>query len=321
MTTTRRAFANSLLGAAAGGALVASARPVSAQTVTPITVAAITSDISAEAYYAVDMGFFKKYNLDPKIIPFTNGAAIAAAVASGAADVGYSNVISLAIAHTKGLPFTIVAPANLHVANSPTAGIMGVKKSGSIESAKDLNGKIIAVIGLNNIADIATRNWIDKNGGDAKTVKFVELPFPQMSPALIAGRVDGASMDTVGDRTKGQPDDPIRRIGSTFDSVSPLFAPSVWFTTSDWVKKNPAAAKAYVQAMHDTAVWANTHRKESAAILAKYTKQPLEQIETLTRATYGDKITPELIQPDIDVAAKYGVIKASFSAADIISYP
>jgi len=313
---TRRAF---LARAAAASAAFGVLRPAAAQDLAALNVAAIPSDISGSAYYAADNGFFKQAGFDANFLALANGGAIAAAVLGGSADVGYSNVISLAIAHTRGLPVTILFPANLHVHDVPTAGLLAVKKTSPIVSARDLNGKVIAVIGLNNIADIAARAWIDTNGGDSKTVKSVELPFSEMKAALEADRVDAASLDTTGDPALGKPGDTLRLIASTFDAVSPRFAPSVWFSTTDWVAKHPAAARAFVAAMRQSAVWANAHHRESAEILAKYAHLAPAAINTLTRATYGDRLTPELIQPNIDVAAKYGVIKAPFPASDLIS--
>jgi NitT/TauT family transport system substrate-binding protein len=319
--SSRRAFiARSV---AAGAALGASGaplhRPASAQELAVLNVAAIPSDISGSAYYAADNGYFKKGGLNATFLGLTSGAAIAAAVLGGAADVGYSNVISLAIAHSRGLPITMLFPANMHVHDAPTAGLLSVKKTSPITTGKDLNGKIMAVIGLNNIADIAARAWIDKNGGDSKTVKSVELPFPEMKAALEADRVDAAVLDTTGDPLLGKPGDTLRLIASTFDAVSTHFAPSVWFSTTEWVTKHPAAAKAFVAAMRESAVWANGHHRESAEILSKYAHVTPAQINTFVRATYGDRLTADLIQPNIDVAAKYAVIKAAFPAADVIS--
>lgn len=314
ISPSRRSFLHSVAGLAAALPLGVAAREPS-----NVTIAAIPSDIAAEAYYAEQLGYFRKAGLASRLMPFTNGPSIAAAVVSGSADLGFSNVISLAIAHLRGLPFTILAPANLHVHGAPTAGILAVKKTSPIQSAKDLDGKTVAVTGLNNIAHIAARLWIDKNGGDSSKVKFIELPFSEMSPAIVAGRVDAAALDAIGDPTAGKPDDPLRRLGSTFDAVSPRFAPSVWFTTKAWVEKHPTEAKSFVAVMRQTASWANAHHHESAVLLTGFTHRSVAQIESVTRTTYGERISPELIQPDIDAAARYAVIKNAFSAAELIS--
>ncbi len=315
-TSSRRAF---LARSAAASTVAALGVPALAQDAATINIACIPSDIAGSAYYAADNGFFKKAGLNASFLGIANGAAITAAVLGGSADIGYSNVISLLLAHSRGLPITMLFPANLHSKDAPTAGLLSVNKTSSIASAKDMNGKTVAVTGINNISDIAVREWVDKNGGDSKTVKSIELPLPEMKAAIEAGRIDAGNLDTTSDPTLNKPGDTLRFLASTFDAVSPRFAPSVWFSTNDWVAKHPAAAKAFVAGMRESAVWAATHHRESAEILAKYTHVTPAQINLVTRVTYGEHLTPELIQPNMDVAVKYGVLKAAFPITDMIS--
>jgi len=42
-------------------------------------------------------------------------------------------------------------------------------------ASTDINGKTIAINGLKNINEIPTDAWIDNNGGDSKTLKFIEM--------------------------------------------------------------------------------------------------------------------------------------------------
>jgi ABC-type nitrate/sulfonate/bicarbonate transport system substrate-binding protein len=140
-----------------------------------------------------------------------------------------------------------------------------------------------------------------------------------MKAAIVAGRVDAASLDVTGDPTAGKPDDPLRVIGSTFDAVGQRFAPSVWFSTNEWVQKHQAEAKSFVAVMRETALWANGHHRQSADVLAKHTHNTAAAIEAATRVTYGDRLTAGEIQPNIDAAAKYGVIKTAFAASEMIS--
>jgi NitT/TauT family transport system substrate-binding protein len=300
-------------------ALGAAGSQANAQTLTVLHVALIPSDIAAEVYYAKEEGFFKKAGLDVDFTPITSGAAISSAVAGGSADIGFSNVVSLSIAHDKGLPFTLLAPANLHVPTQVTAGILTVLKNGPIKSAKDLDGKIVAVNGLNNISSVSVQAYVDKNGGDQKSVKFVEMPFPAMPDAVRAGRVDAASIDAANEQLLAKPDTDLRRLANVFDAVGTHFTPSCWFTTSAWVEAHPAAAKAFVAVMAQTATWANANHAASAAILAKYLNKTPADIESITRAPYATRLTPDLVQPSIDAAAKFGLIKAVFPAADLIS--
>ena len=300
-------------------AFTVAAPPANAQTLQTLRIALIPGDISAEAYYAKDLDMFKKAGFDVEFTPITSGAAISAAVVSGAVDIGFANVVSLSIAHDHGVPFTLLAPANLHVPSQVTAGILTVLKNGPIKTGKDLEGKTVAVNGLNNISSVSVEAWVDKNGGDWKSVKFVEMPFPQMPGAVSAGRIDAASIDASNEQILAKPDGDLRRLANVFDAVGSHFAPSSWFSTTTWVNAHPAQAKAFIAVMAQAAAWGNTHHAESAVILAKYVNKTPADIEAVTRAPYGTKITPDLVQPSIDAAYKYGLIKATFPAGELIS--
>jgi NitT/TauT family transport system substrate-binding protein len=104
-----------------------------------------------------------------------------------------------------------------------------------------------------------------------------------------------------------------------YDAISPHFASSLWFTTSDWIAQHPAAANAFTAAFAQAATWANAHHHDSAVILAKYTKQTVAQIDGSQRVVFEASKEPALFQPLIDVAAKYGLIAAPFPARDILA--
>jgi NitT/TauT family transport system substrate-binding protein len=283
----------------------------------PITihVGAIPSEVAAELFYGVDMGFFKKAGLDVQIDFFNNGSAIAAAVASGALDLGLSDLMSVINAHSRGLPFVYAAPGLLTTLKAPTVGIL-IPANSAIKDARDLNGKTVAVSALKNIAQITASAWIDANGGDSKSVKFVEVPFPQLVPALATGRID-ASLANEPWMTLAA-DGGNRLVFMEKGALSPAFLLSGWVTTKDWTQKNPDTLVRFVSAMRQIAAWANANQAASSPILAKYTKSDIAVIQRMHRGTFADHFEPGYVQPVIDAAAKYGAIAAGFPAAAII---
>jgi NitT/TauT family transport system substrate-binding protein len=291
---------------------------VAQSSLTPLRIAVIPGDISAEAYYARDLGTFRKAGIDAQISPLMNGPAISTAIAAGAIDVGFGNVISIAVAHDRGIPQQIVAPANIHTTAIPTAGILVVPKDSPLKTARDLNGKVIAVSGLANIADLSVCAYVDKNGGDSRTVKFVEMRFAPMVAAVLSGKVDAALIDAANEQHLEGPNADLRLLTNTFDAVSPRFSPAVWFASATWTEKNVALTKSFVAIMAETATWANEHHAESAAILAANLSKPVSDILAVRRVPYGVKMTPDLVQPSIDLSVKYLHI-APFPAQEIIS--
>jgi NitT/TauT family transport system substrate-binding protein len=303
---------------AAGMTLAATAR-AGAQTLTPLRVGLIPGDMSGQVFFGKDLGLFSKAGFDLQISPTNNGPAIAAAIVSGSLDVGYSNPVSLVIAHDKGLPFTILTAANMYRSDAPTTGQLLVLKTGPIQTAADLNGKTIAVGGLNIITHIAARAWIDANGGDSSTVHFIEVPLPAMPAAVQAGRIDAAMFNAGIDPTLGKPGDPFRILANAFNAYSPYFAAGTWFTTKTWLAAHPSDAAKFVRVMRDASKWAAAHPHEAAQMLSTNLKEDLHAVDTATPVDYGAAVTPAMIQPVIDLCAKYNVIKARFPAADLIA--
>jgi NitT/TauT family transport system substrate-binding protein len=275
----------------------------SAQTRPSIKVATLPSEAAAEVFYAQEMGFFANAGIDVDIQVMTNGAAVASAVASNAVDVGWTTPISLAIAKQKNIPFLTIAPAVLYTNAAPFSALF-VAKDSPIKSARDLRGKVIAANGLGTMTEYGPRAWIDKNGGDASQVKFLEMPFTAMVDALIGGRVDAAE---IGEPMLAVASSKNKLLAYPMNAVANEFLFGVWFAGAPWVKEHPDLVAKFVSAIHTTAVWANKpeNQTRSGAILSQATKIPAPVIATMTRARYGDSLSVGLIQPVIDTAAHY----------------
>jgi NitT/TauT family transport system substrate-binding protein len=276
--------------------------------------AIIPVDGQAEIYYARDLGLFKKTGLDVEIQPITNGAAIIAAVVSGAADIGGSNTSSVAIAYNRNIPVTIIWAGGVYNTAAPTS-ICIVGKNSSLRSARDLNGKVVGTNGLRNITEFATRAWLDKNGGDSSTVKFVEFPFSDMAAALSESRIDAAVViePFIPDAMKTA-----RLYSNCFDGIAPRYALTTFIAASAWAKSHPLVIAKFQDVMRTTALWAKNNHAASAAILAKETHVSVDLIARSVRSEYGTDLDPALFQPVIDATAKYSGLFASFPASELL---
>ncbi len=184
----RRAF----LGAASALAVVPAVGRAADLAV--VNVGTIPTDVSAVVNYALELGYFKDVGLDVRITTLTSGPVVATAVAGGSVDVGAANVGSLTVARARGVPLRVFAPAGLADA-AATGDIIAVLKDSPIQTASDLNNKTIGIVAVKTMQHAAVMLWIDRHGGDSKTVKFVEIPFPEMSVALTSRRVDAVLPD------------------------------------------------------------------------------------------------------------------------------
>jgi len=104
----------------AGGAAVAAAQPVRAQTTMTVTVGTLPS--SAEIWYAIDNGFFAHHGLDVQYQMQNSGAAGSAAMLGGSIDISESDTVTIIKAHDHGIPFVSLAPGLLDSVKAPTGG-------------------------------------------------------------------------------------------------------------------------------------------------------------------------------------------------------
>lgn len=295
-------------------AMAAAAVPRPARAADALHVATIPLDAGAEVYYALDNGYFRDAGIDATVEPIPSGPAIASAVASGAVDIGFSNLISIAAAYKRNIPFTLVAPGSLYTASIPTSVLM-VPKNSPVKTAKDLNGKTLGVNGLKSITQYAPELWIDKNGGDSSTVKFVEMTFPQILDALAASRIDAA---IVADPFIAQAKDTARILADAYDAIGQRYVIGCWFTTTQWLASHQDLAKRFAQVIARTAQWANANKPASGLILAKYAKMSPEAAAKMLRVDYAPHFVTSEMQPVIDLAARYGGLPATFPADNLI---
>lgn len=296
---------------AAGCAVGAAApRPAGAQA-QKLRVAGIPIDIAGAAYYALDQGFFSKYGLDVEVVQLANGAVVAAAVAGGSIDIGSGNSVAIATAHEHGISFKLIAPSGAYNKSDPTSGII-VQDAGPLKTASDLNGKIIGVNGLRNIAEIQTRAWMDKNGGNSATVQFIEMTFPELAPGVLSGRAAAGEVEEP--QLDAALASGLRSLGSPGEAIAPVWIQGGYFCNESFAQQHPDVVKKVALAIRDANDWANKNHAAAWVILAKYSKATLMPKH---RAYYPAHLDAAQLQPLIDAAARYGVLKATFPASDL----
>jgi len=299
--------------------LALGARPARAQTaaLAPIHIGTLPIESGGQAYYGDDLGFFRNAGLDAHVEAMSNAGSLVSAVISGAIDVAPTNCVTMAQAYAKGLPIYYVAPGAVYSDQSPTTEL-AVANDSRYRSAKDLNGKRIAVLTLGGFLQVAAQNWLDLNGADSKTVTFLELPSSEIVAALQAKRVDAAGLPEPF-RSNAKAQNSVRFIAAPYSSVGKRVMTSAWVANHAWVDANPATVQRFTSALRTTAQWANTHGPESAAVLAKYLRLSVAVIENMNHDPFGIRTEVATIQPIIDVCAKYNLIPRRFPATDLFA--
>ena len=297
--------------------LAAGPAPNTAQPVVVHVGLVPNDDAATPLLYAQSVGMFAKAGIDLHLELQTSGAAVTAAVAAGTFDIGKSSILPLISAHLHGLPVTIVAPASVWNGKSEFAALL-VRADSTIKTGRDLDGKLIGLQSLNDINEIATYAWVNAHGGDASTLRFVELPMAAGAAALKAGRIDAVPLvQPVLDNalSSGQ----LRPLAGAYSAIAPQYLFSAWFSTKSWVRDHPEVAREFARIVTQAAQYTNAHHHETAAMVAQFTSIPVDVIEHMQRTPSATTmLEPSLLQPVIDAALKYKIIPSGFPAAEMI---
>jgi NitT/TauT family transport system substrate-binding protein len=284
----------------------------------PIVVAVTATEDAAPLLYAQKAGLFRQAGLNVDIQKTPSGAAGMAAVVGGSFQFSGTNVLSTITAHLKGLPVTLVAPGGLY--DSTTNFVAGVvKKTSTLQTARDLNGHTIGLPSVSDLNAISLFGWIDQNGGDSKSVKSIEVPYPLLIPALDEGRIDAAVLIQP-NLSDGLISNKVRVLGKPYDSIGKRFYITAWVANASWVSQNPAIARGFAAVMKRAAAYANTHLDEMAPLVAAWSGVDVQTIQRGGRDTFatGD-LDARDIQPVIDAALRYKAIDRRFDATEVIA--
>ncbi|MGW3614699.1 ABC transporter substrate-binding protein [Micromonospora sp. NPDC005163] len=261
----------------------------------------------APLYLGIDKGFFADEGLEVTPQQAQGGAALLPAVVSGDMEFAYSNTASLITASVKGLPVQIVANGNDETNDIKKASSTVVSKGGGpIRQPADLAGKTIAVNTLNNVGDITIKAALEKSGVDISGLKFVELPFPDMLPALEAGRVDAVWLVTP--FTQTAKDAGHQEVLRPFFDTQPGLNIATYFTSQRYAKEHPDVVAGFVRAMNKSLTYTNDHPDELRAAVKTYAKIPDDVLGKMPLPEFPAEIDVPDIELTAELMRKYGII-------------
>jgi NitT/TauT family transport system substrate-binding protein len=311
----RRVVLGGLLAAAAvgrGRAAVAQTTAlkvtVGAAPIIPYTNYLIASDLN---YYA-DAGI----TVERKTI-FAPDVARTALI-SGDIDIAATAIDAIVRGHLAGFDWKILYPAVMYDASRPDAEVV-VRTDVPAKTPKELEGKTIA-LPIGGMGETAFKAWMRAEGGDASKVNVVEVPFPQMLPALQAKRIEGANMLEPG-LTQALELGVVRIIGPNLDIVGKRYLVAAYVARAGWISANPQKAKGFVDAVARATRFVLDHPNEALPLVVKETKLDPSLAAKLFPVHYvaATEVTGPELQIPIDFMAREKFIPASFSYRDLIS--
>lgn len=287
----RRTALSSL--AAAG---LATALPSWAQTNTKIVFGYTAVTDFTSVFVAAEQGYFKKRNLDVELKFIPLNSTIPAAIQSDSLQIGGPTPSVFLQSVDGGLDHVVVAGGG--VTSKTITGFGLVARAGAgIKTPQDCVGKKIGVPGLGAFLHVTFRAWLKENKVDYKKVNFVEASFPQHGDLLRGGSVDAVvTADPFMSRIT---DSGVGYVASYYSTFLSEGNPTIIHTAKrEWVEKNPAAARAFREAVIEGAAFmAKPANNDKVRLdIGKYIKLPPEVIAKVQISPPGPVVTEKQLK-------------------------
>lgn len=273
----------------------------------------------ASVFVAAEEGYFKKRNLDVELKFIPLNSTIPAALQSDSLQIGGPTPSVFLQSVDGGLDHVLVAGGG--VTSKTITGFGLVARAGSgIKTAQDCVGKKIGVPGLGAFLHVTFRGWLKQSGVDYRKVNFIEASFPQHGDLLRGGSIDAVVtadpfMSRITDSGAGY----VASYYSTF--LEEGNHTIVHAAKREWVQKNPAAAKAFREAVQEAAAFMQNPKNNDKvrAAIGKYIKLPPEVIAKMQISPPGPLVNEKQLNYWVRLMKDQDMLKTEPKVAQLIA--
>lgn len=287
---------------------------------TSLKVATLPIIPSAPVYVAADRGYFSDSGLSVTTTVGASEGAVVTSLASGQFDCAVATPTATIQAAGRGLPVALVAQVS-RTPDHPVEGLgpLLITKTSGIKSAKDLNGKTIGVGSLGGGGEISLRAAIDRLGGDSKSIKVIQIPFPNMKTALERGQV--AAVSTVSPF-----DGPIKAAGAVeLFQPSTVAAPGSMLAgiacNTAFIQKNRATVQKFLSSVKRATDDITKDPTLAKQVLPKFSPIPKALIPVVVTPPFDSSLDPQGVQTWIDLTVKYGFLDKAPDIGKVLVTP
>ena len=302
--------------AAATGAF---ALPARGQTTTKIVFGFTAVTDFASVFVAAEEGYFRKRSLEVELKFIPLNSTIPAALQSDSLQIGGPTPSVFLQAVDGGLDLVVVAGGG--VTSKSITGFGLVARAGSgIKTPQDCAGKKIGVPGLGAFLHVTFRAWLKQSGVDYRRVNFIEASFPQHADLLRGGSIDAVvTADPFMSRITESGAGYVASYYSTFLAEGNH---TIYHAAKrEWVQKNPAAAKAFREAVQEGAAFMQLPKNadQVRAIIGKYIKLPPEVIAKIQISPPGPLVSEKQLAYWVTLMKEQEMLKTDLKLAQLIA--
>lgn len=271
---------------------------------TPVKVGVPATVDAAPLYLGMARGFFSRHQIDLDLVPLDGATAAIPALTDIGVQFSFADVGSVIEAGSQNVPVRIVAEGASSTGDPATDFSAIVVPPGSpVTSARDLAGKTVAVTSLRDVGAVTVRDAVAKDGGDARSVKLVELAFSDMPDAVASHQVDAAWVVEpylTAATAKGE-----RVVASPLCSIPDLSA-GVYITTQPYLDENRDVVANFRAAVAESLRYASEHPTEARSILRSYAGVTADDVATIKLPAFPQDIDVDSVKEVASLMDSYG---------------
>lgn len=172
-----------------------------------------------------------------------------------------------------------------------------VRKDLPATSLKDLRGRVFAIPSKYSNQYLVIRKLMKDEGVDPATIRFVELPPPDMPGALAARAIDAYF---IGEPHAARAElDGSGRVLYHAKDIWPHFISCVLVVTDRVIASRPQVVRDLVRGIAESGEWADSHRLEAAKLVAPYFRQD-EKLLRYVLTQPPDRVSYRMLTPGDD---------------------
>ena len=172
-----------------------------------------------------------------------------------------------------------------------------VRKDLPAQSLKDLAGRVFAIPSKYSNQYLVIRKLMKDEGVDPSTVRFVELPPPDMPGALASKAIDAYF---IGEPHAARAElDGSGRVLYHAKDIWPHFISCVLVVTDRLIAERPAVVRDLVRGIAQSGEWAETHRVDAARLVSPYFRQD-ESLIRYVLTQPPDRVSYRMLTPGDD---------------------
>jgi NitT/TauT family transport system substrate-binding protein len=172
-----------------------------------------------------------------------------------------------------------------------------VRSDLAAKSLKDLQGRTFAIPSKYSNQNLVIRKLMQDQGVDPESIRFVEMPPPDMPGALAAKAIDAFF---VGEPHPARSElDGSGKVLYHAKDIWPRFISCVLVVTEDLIARHPAMVKDLVRGIAESGEWAESHRVDAARLVSPYFRQD-EKLVRYVLTQPPDRVSYRMLTPGDD---------------------